>query len=100
MGKVPGSMPFTFNTMVLLPFLRSLPVSGAVSLVVVLIALTGLDFGLLRLGRPETAADVLVAWMMSFSVATPVFWGVYMVTNAWKWVAVTLRLRSRRQTPS
>jgi ABC-type dipeptide/oligopeptide/nickel transport system permease component len=80
-------MPFTFNTMVLLPLLRSLPASGAVSVVLVLISLTGLDVGLLRLGHPETAADLLVALMMSFSAATPVLWGAYIITNAWTWLS-------------
>jgi hypothetical protein len=93
-------MPFTFNTMVLLPLLRSLPTSSAISVIAVLIAVTGLDFGLLRLGRPETGADLVVAWMMSFSVASLALWGVYMITNAWKWATGFLRDWSQRQTPS
>ena len=80
-------MPFTLNTMVLLPLLRSLPASSGVSVVLVLISVTGIDDGLLGLGRPETAADLLVALMMSFSAAAPALWGVYIVTNAWNWVS-------------
>lgn len=80
-------MPFTLNTMVLLPLLRSLPGAGALSIVLVLISMTGLDIGLLRLGRPETAADLLVALMMAFSAVTPVLWGAYILTNAWNWAS-------------
>jgi hypothetical protein len=93
-GQVRGLMRFTFNTMVLLPLLRSVPASTAISVVAVLVAVIGLDFGLLRLGRPETAADLVVAWMMAFSVATVVLWCVYMVTNFWTWV--TTRWFKRR----
>jgi ABC-type dipeptide/oligopeptide/nickel transport system permease component len=89
-----GRMPFTLNTMVLLPLLRSLPASGAVSVVAALTAMTGLDFGVMGLGHPETAADDLVAWMIAFNVAVPFFWGVYVVTNAWTWATQWLR-RSR-----
>jgi ABC-type dipeptide/oligopeptide/nickel transport system permease component len=84
-------IPFTFNAMVLVPLLRSLPVSGAVSVVATLVAMTGLDFGLMGLGHPETAADDVVAWVMSFSVAVPVIWGAYMLINLWKWADGLLR---------
>jgi hypothetical protein len=95
---MPGRMPFTFNTMVLLPLLRSLPTSGGVSVVVTLATMFGLDLRFLGLVRPETLADDLVAWMMSFSVAVPACWGIYMVTNAWNWVtsAVEHHRRTRR----
>ena len=94
-------MPFTLNTMVLLPLLRSLPVSGAASVVAALVSMTGLDFGLMGLGHPETAADDLVAWMMSFSVAVPVFWGAYMCTTAWTWAAQWLRAFTKaRSSPA
>jgi hypothetical protein len=84
-------MPFTLNTMVLLPLLRSLPISGGASVVATLVAMTGLDFGLMGLGHPETAADDLVAWMMSFSVAVPVCWAGYMATNFWLWATGFVR---------
>jgi hypothetical protein len=87
----PRPIPFNFNTMILVPLLRSLPVSGAVSLVLTFVAMTGLDFGALRLGRPETAADDLVAWMMSFSMAVPVFWSLYIAVNAWTWATGFIR---------
>src|SRR5690349_5608812 len=87
-------MPFTFNTMVLLPFLRSLPPAAGLSVVMLFAAVTGLDFGLLGLGRPETAADQLVALMMSFSIASPVLWAVYLVTNAFQWATGFLASRS------
>lgn len=86
-------IPFTFNTMVLLPFLRSLPPAMGASVVMLLAAMTGLDFGLLGLGRPETAADELVALMMCFSVASPVLWGVYLVLNAVNWASGFLSSR-------
>ena len=89
-----GRMPFTFNAMVLVPLLRSLPVSGAASVVAALVAMTGLDFGVLGLGHPETAADDLVAWIMSFNVAAPVCWIAYMVIHAWTWAAQWLREHS------
>jgi len=88
-------MPFTLNTIVLLPLLRSLPVSTAASIAATLVAMTGLDVGLLGLGHPETAADDLVAWLMSFSVAVPVCWAGYMVMALWTWT--TGFLTHRRQ---
>lgn len=91
--------PFTLNSMLLLPLLRSLPVSSGVSLVAAFASLTGLDFGALRLGRPDTAADALVASMMAFSVAVPVFWGVYVVSNGVKWLtAAAADVRSWSQS--
>lgn len=78
--------PFTLNSMVLLPLLRSLPLSSGVSLAAAFASTTGLDFGMLRLGRPDTAADALVASMMAFSVAVPVLWAVYMASNGVKWL--------------
>ena len=92
-----GRIPFTLNTMVLLPLLRSLPFSGAASVAATLISMTGLDFGVLGLGHPETAADNFVAWMMSFSVLVPVCWGAYMVLAFWQWANGFIgHLRSRR----
>lgn len=85
--------------MVLLPLLRSLPVSSGVSLVAALASTTGLDFGVLRLGHPDTAADALVASMMAFSVAVPVFWSLYMVSNGVKWLTAAVHdLRRWRGT--
>ena len=95
-----GRVPFTFNAMVLLPFLRSLPPAMGVSFVMLLAAMTGLDFGMLGLGRPETAADELVALMMCFSVASPVLWGVYLVVNAFNWASGFLDSRSSRHPDS
>jgi len=90
-------MPFTLNTMVLLPLLRSLPVSSAAAIAGTLVAMTGLDAGLLGLGHPETAADDLVAWLMSFSVAVPVCWAGYMVMALWTWSSGFIKhLRERR----
>ena len=86
-------MRFTFNTMVLLPLLRSLPASLGVSLVTTLAAALGLDFGLLGLGHPETAADDIVAWLMSFSAAGPVMWVAYMAANFYAWVVAALARR-------
>jgi hypothetical protein len=91
-------IPFTFNAMVLLPFLRSLVPAAALSIVMLLAAMTGLDFGLLGLGRPETAADELVALMMSFSLASPVLWAVYVVINAFNWAAGFFAARSSRES--
>lgn len=86
-------MRFTFNTMVLLPLLRSLPASFGASLCATLVAALGLDFGLLGLGHPETAADDIVAWLMSFSAAVPTLWAVYMTTNFYAWVVGVLERR-------
>lgn len=84
--------------MLLLPLLRSLPVSSGVSVAAAFASLTGLDFGALRLGRPDTAADALVASIMAFSVAVPVFWGFYVLANAVKWLtAAAADLRSWNQ---
>jgi hypothetical protein len=91
-------IPFTFNAMVLLPFLRSLVPATGVSVAMLLAAMTGLDFGVLGLGRPETAADELVALMMAFSVASPILWAVYLAVNAFNWAAGALASRSPRQT--
>lgn len=88
-------MPFNLNTIILLPLLRAMLPAGGVSLVSTLVAMTGLDGGLMGLGHPETAADDLVAWMMSFSVATPVFWGWYVVQHTWTWA----RHVAGRRTP-
>jgi ABC-type dipeptide/oligopeptide/nickel transport system permease component len=74
-----------------------LPASGITSVVVLLLCMTGLDFGALRLGRPETAADRLVALIMAFSVAAPAFWGIYVLMNLWTWVT-SLPVFSRRPT--
>lgn len=87
-------MPFTLNTMVLLPLLRSMPPAAGLSVVMLLAAMTGLDFGALGLGRPETAADELVALMMSFSIAAPAMWAVYLVVNAYRWAVGLFRPRS------
>lgn len=86
-------MRFTFNTMVLLPLLRSLPASFGASLVTTVVAMLGLDFGLLGLGHPETAADDIVAWLMSFSAAVPALWAVYMATNFYAWAVAALARR-------
>jgi len=88
-------MPFTLNTIVLLPLLRSLPLSGAASIAATLVAMTGLDFGLMGLGHPETAADDLVAWLMSFSVVVPACWAGYMIMSLWTWATGFLRHRRR-----
>lgn len=87
-------MRFTFNTMVLLPLLRSLPASFGGSLVATVVAMLGLDVGLLGLGHPETAADDIVAWLMAFSAAVPALWVVYMATNFYKWVIGALARRA------
>jgi ABC-type dipeptide/oligopeptide/nickel transport system permease component len=84
---MPGRMPFTLNTMIMMPLLRSLPASSIVSVVIVFVSMTGLDFGVLGLGHPETAADRLVALIMAFSVTAPAFWGVYIAVNVWKWLS-------------
>lgn len=78
-------MPWNLNTIVLLPLLRAIPGAGGVSVVGTLVAMTGLDFGLLGLGHPETAADDLVAWMMSFSAALPVCWLYYIGVHVRQW---------------
>ncbi|MGC4084014.1 MAG: hypothetical protein QM736_18365 [Vicinamibacterales bacterium] len=78
-------MPFNLNTIVLVPLLRAMPPAGGVSVVTTLVAMTGLDAGVMRLGHPETAADDLVAWMMSFSVAAPTFWIWYIGQHTWMW---------------
>ena len=90
-SRMTRRMPFTLNTIVLLPLLRSLPISSAASIAATLVAMTGLDVGLLGLGHPETAADDLVAWLMSFSVAVPVCWAGYMVMSLWTWATGFLR---------
>ena len=83
--------------MVLLPLLRSLPASSGVSIVAALASATGVDFGVLRLGRPDTAADVLVASIMAFSIAVPVLWAGYMVSHAFRWLTAAIDdLRSWR----
>ncbi len=91
-------MRFTFNTMVLLPLLRSLPASLGASLVGTLAAMLGLDAGLLGLGHPETAADDIVAWLMSFSAAVPGLWVAYMATNFYRWVVGALARRGSTST--
>ena len=91
-------MPFTLNSIVLLPVLQALPVATAASFIATVTAMTGLDFGLLQLGHPETAADALVAWLMSFSAAAPVCWAGYMGVNFWKW-AVGFRQHLRQRRP-
>ena len=97
---MPARIPFTLNTMVLLPLLRSLPAAGVASIVATLISMTGLDFGRLHLGRPDTAADELVALLQSFSISAPAFWALYFVANAWKWsVEFVQHHLGRRQTP-
>lgn len=78
-------MPWNLNTIVLLPLLRAIPGAGGVSVIGTLAAMTGLDFGLLGLGHPETAADDLVAWMMAFSAALPVFWVYFIGVHVWQW---------------
>jgi len=93
-------MRFTFNTMVLLPLLRSLPASFGASVAATLVAMLGLDFGLLGLGHPETAADDIVAWLMSFSAAVPALWVVYMATNFYTWVVGALARRGSTRTRS
>jgi ABC-type dipeptide/oligopeptide/nickel transport system permease component len=94
---MPGRIPFTLNTMVMLPLLRSLPLSGAASVAATLISMTGLDFGILGLGHPETAADDFVAWMMSFSVLVPACWAAYMALAFWQWATGFIgHLRSPR----
>ncbi|MGE3473212.1 MAG: hypothetical protein AB7O28_22895 [Vicinamibacterales bacterium] len=87
-------MPFNLNTIVLLPLLRAMPAAGGISVASTLVAMTGLDAGLMGLGHPETAADDLVAWMMSFSVAAPVLWGYYMIRHAWLWMDGVRRHRT------
>jgi len=91
-------MPFTLNTIVLLPLLRSLPISTGASAVATLISMTGLDLGVLSLGHPETAADDLVAWMMSFSVAVPVCWAAYMILALWTWARGFVRNWQERRS--
>jgi hypothetical protein len=91
-------MPFTLNTIVLLPFLRSLLPATGLSVAMTLLATTGLDFGLMQLGHPETAADELVALMMSFSIASPVLWVVYMVAALWQWTTSFFAWRRRRES--
>lgn len=81
-------MPWNLNTIVLLPLLRAIPGAGGVSVVGTLVAMTGLDFGLLGLGHPETAADDLVAWMMAFSATLPVCWVYYIGMHVWQWNAL------------
>jgi ABC-type dipeptide/oligopeptide/nickel transport system permease component len=93
-------IPFTFNTMVLLPFLRSLPPAMGISVVMLLAAMTGLDFGVLGLGRPDTAADELVALMMAFSIASPILWAVYLLFNLFNWAAGFIASRSSRESGS
>ncbi len=96
-----GRIPFTLNSMVLLPLLRSLPAATIASVVATLISMLGLDFGLLRLGRPDTAADQLVALMMAFSVSAPAFWGLFLALNAWEWAVGFVRhYKNRRQPPA
>ncbi len=95
-----GRIPFTLNSMVLLPLLRSLPAAAIASIVATLISMLGMDFGLLRLGRPDTAADRLVALMMAFSVSAPSFWAVFLCLNFWEWAVGFVRhYQNRRQTP-
>lgn len=84
-------MPFNLNTIILLPLLRAILPAGGVSVFSTLLAMTGLDGGIMGLGHPETAADDLVAWMMSFSVAAPVFWAWYVAQHTWTWVRAVLR---------
>ncbi|MFN7980499.1 MAG: hypothetical protein U0Q11_01445 [Vicinamibacterales bacterium] len=93
-----GRIPFTLNSMVLLPLLRSLPAAAVASIVATLISMLGMDFGLLRLGRPDTAADQLVALMMAFSVSAPSFWAVFLCLNFWEWAVGFVRhYQNRRQ---
>ena len=91
-------MPFNLNTIVLLPLLRAMPAAGGISVLTTLVAMTGLDDGLMGLGHPETAADDLVAWMMSFSVATPVFWVWYVGKHSWLWLTGFLEHRRQSRT--
>jgi ABC-type dipeptide/oligopeptide/nickel transport system permease component len=96
---MPRRMPFTLNSIVLLPLLQSLPASTAASVLVALVSMTtGLDFGFMNLARSETAADALVAWMMSFSVAAPACWAGYMAVNIWKWAAGFIRYLQQRRS--
>ncbi|MEQ1912828.1 MAG: hypothetical protein ABMA15_28690 [Vicinamibacterales bacterium] len=97
---MPARIPFTLNSMVLLPLLRSLPAASVASIVATLISMTGFDFGRLHLGRPDTAADQLVALLQSFSIAAPGFWALYLVVNAWNWsVGFVHHYLGSRQTP-
>ena len=82
---MPGRIPFTLNTMILLPLLRSLPTATVASLVATLVSMTGLDFGRLHLGRADTAADALVALVMSFIVSVLGFWALFAAVNAYNW---------------
>ena len=95
---MPARIPFTLNSMVLLPLLRSLPAASVATIVATLISMTGLDFGRLHLGRPDTAADQLVALLQSFSIAAPGFWALYLVLNAWTWTVGFVQHLSSRQT--
>lgn len=90
-------MPFNLNTIILLPLLRAMVPASGVSVVSTLVAMAGLDGGLMGLGHPETAADDLVAMMMSFSVAAPVFWGWYVVQHTWTWARAAGRRDDRPQ---
>jgi hypothetical protein len=92
-------MPFTLNTIVLLPFLRSVPPAAGVSVLMTLLAMTGLDFGILRLGHPDTAADELVALIMSFSVVSPLLWGIYMIASVWQWASGFFTSAEPRREP-
>jgi ABC-type dipeptide/oligopeptide/nickel transport system permease component len=86
--------------MVLLPLLRSLPAARVASVIATLISMTGLDFGRLHLGHPDTAADELVALMMAFSVSAPAFWVLFLALHAWEWAVGFVRhLQNSRQTP-
>ena len=97
---MPARIPFTLNSMVLLPLLRSLPAASAASIVATLVSMMGLDFGSLHLGRPDTAADQLVALLQSFSIAAPAFWALYLIVNAWRWgVGFVQHYLGNRQTP-
>ena len=84
-ATMPGRIPFTFNTMVLLPLLRSLPAASVASVVATLVSMTGLDFGRLHLGRPDTAADQLVAFVMAFIGCVLGFWALFCCVNAYNW---------------
>jgi len=95
-----GRIPFTLNSMVLLPLLRSLPFASGASVVATLVSMLGLDFGFLGLGHPETAADQLVALMMAFSVSAPASWAVFLCLNAWEWAVGAVRhYKAQRRTP-
>lgn len=72
----------------------------ALSVVMLLAAMTGLDFGILGLGRPETAADELVALMMAFSIASPILWAVYLLFNLFTWASGFIASRSSRESGS